>query len=125
MSGMFKHEKLRSLIHHEIARLFLDGSIKDPRINFIITITNTKLSKDLHYCLVNFTIIGETDQVKETEKILNHAAGYIQKLLGQRIKLRFTPKLEFRYDQSLIDGFEMMQKLSDMEKKDQEPDKDK
>lgn len=94
----FKAERIKTLIKHEILNLIASGSISDPRIPAFITITKVTLSKDLHYSHIYYTTQAEEAKKKESEAGLNSAVGFIQKHLAQNLNLRFTPKLEFRYD---------------------------
>lgn len=73
-------------------------TLKDPRIPQIITITKITLSKDLHYCHLYFTIFGNDKEKTRALNGLNSATGFIQKKIGESLDLRYTPKIEFRYD---------------------------
>ena len=69
--------------------------LADPRLSTIVTITGAEVSADLRYAKIYFSIIGEQDDWDITEVVLNNAAGFIQKLVAQRIVLKTTPKLRF------------------------------
>ena len=60
------------------------------------------MSKDLSHALVLITFLeDQTPQIIErTVKELNHSAGYISRLLAQRIRLRRHPSLKFAYNAS-------------------------
>ena len=94
--------------------MLLKGEIKDPRLPGLLTVTDVGVSKDMRDAKVFVSTLGSQ---KEREKVLvtlNHAAGFIQSLLGRRITLRFTPKLTFYWDGSLEQGFQVGQKLKDL-----------
>ncbi len=78
--------------------IVVKGDVKDPRIPTIFTITNITVSKDLHYCHIYFSMIDEKN-IPTALAGLNSAAPYFQKELGNRLKLKYTPKIEFRYDE--------------------------
>jgi ribosome-binding factor A len=95
----FKQERIKTLIIQEVMKAITSGEVKDPRIPMILTITDITLSKDLHYCHLYFSMIGNDADKKKAVSGLNSAAGFFQKILGEKLELRFTPKMEFRYDQ--------------------------
>lgn len=95
----FKQERIKTLIVQEIMKIITSGEVKDPRIPMILTITEITLSKDLHYCHLYFSMLGNDAERAKAVSGLNSASGFFQKMIGERLKLRFTPKIEFRYDQ--------------------------
>lgn len=93
-----RDEKIKRSIEKEIMKLIVSGAIKDPRVPTLLTITKITLSKDKHYSHIYFSLNG-TKQVKDlAAKGLNNAKGFIQAQLAEKLKLRFTPKIEFRID---------------------------
>ena len=90
--------KIKRSIEKEIMKLIVSGAIKDPRVPTLLTITKITLSKDKHYSHIYFSLNG-TKQAKDLAvKGLNNAKGFIQAQLAEKLKLRFTPKIEFRID---------------------------
>ena len=93
-----RDEKIKRSIEKEIMKLIVSGAIKDPRVPTLLTITKITLSKDKHYSHIYFSLNG-TKQAKDLAvKGLNNAQGFIQAQLAEKLKLRFTPKIEFRID---------------------------
>ena len=93
-----RDEKIKRSIEKEIMKLIVSGAIKDPRVPTLLTITKVTLSADKHYSHIYFSLNG-TKQAKELAvKGLNNAKGFIQAQLAEKLKLRFTPKIEFRID---------------------------
>lgn len=107
-------KRAESLLLHEISELISRQVIKDPRVNPLAAITKVSLSKDLKYSKIYISFYGELKQRKECVQGLNHAAGFIQKELGTRLRLRFIPKLSFLEDNSIEQGFRVTQKLRDI-----------
>ena len=50
-------ERVADLLLHEVAQIF-QHDVKDPRIGFI-TFTAARLSPDLHYARVYYTVFGD------------------------------------------------------------------
>ncbi|GFO70245.1 ribosome-binding factor A [Geomonas limicola] len=97
-----RSDKVSEAIHKVVSELLIKG-IKDPRVGFV-TITGVKVSTDLHYATVYFTVIGSEQEKKNTEAGLNSARGFIRKEIGQALKLRVTPEVLFKYDTSVEYG---------------------
>ncbi|MBN2097397.1 MAG: 30S ribosome-binding factor RbfA [Candidatus Omnitrophica bacterium] len=92
-------ERVSQEIKKEIGAM-LHGEIKDPRIGFI-TITKVELSRDLHLAKVYFSFLGTDKQLRDTQVGLQRSRGFIRKLLGERIKIRYTPEIIFKFDKNL------------------------
>ena len=103
--------------------LILGGYIKDPRIPAIFSITKISVSKDLHYAHIYFSMVGNDKSKNDAVIGFNSAKGTIQKYIGTNLKLRFTPKLEFRLDKYEEEAYKvdsLLRKIS--EKKDNKAD---
>jgi len=46
-------------------------------------------------------VLGDEAQRKRTLDGLGHSAGYMRRLVGQRLRLRLAPELRFFYDEGL------------------------
>jgi ribosome-binding factor A len=87
------------LIKREIADI-LCREIKDPKIGFV-TVKSVDVSNDLRAASVKVSVFGDDDRRQEAVSSLNSAAGFIQKELSGRIRLRYMPRLRFRLDTSV------------------------
>ena len=100
-------DRISQLIKREIADM-LRKEVKDPRIG-MVSITEVKLSKDLRYAHIYYSVIGEEKEVSDSTVGLKRATGFIQRQLGHRLCLRYTPIIDFRFDNSLEQGSRMDQ----------------
>ncbi len=107
-------KRIESLLREEIASVLLKGEVKDPRIDQLLTVTDVSVSKDLGYAKVYISHYGDTQRSQTMVEALNHAAGFIQGVLGKRIRLRTMPRLTFLLDDSLERGFRISQKIKDL-----------
>ena len=87
-------DRVQRQLKKEISRI-LQEELKDPRIGFV-TVTRIELTGDLRHAKVYFSILGDEENQKSGEEGIQRAAGYIRKLIGQRIPLRYVPELSFR-----------------------------
>lgn len=106
-------KKIESLIQKEIGYMILHGRLKDPRITSLITVNRVKVSKDIAYAKVYISSFKNEEYNQKAADALNRAAGYIQKLLGKKMKTRNTPKLVFHYDRSFEEGFRINKLIED------------
>ncbi|HEX8170505.1 MAG TPA: 30S ribosome-binding factor RbfA [Thermoanaerobaculia bacterium] len=65
------------------------------------SISEVEVSPDLHYARVFMTGLKE-EETKADVEALRKAAPRIRHLLGRRIHLRYTPELDFRYDETAM-----------------------
>lgn len=106
--------RVEQAIKEEVAQI-LQREIKDPRIGFV-TITRVKVSADLSCATVYFSRLEGRGDMKGTEAGLKSAAGYIRRLLGERLGLRVTPAVSFRPDPSIADSIRISKLLEDLGK---------
>jgi len=92
-------ERVQEALRQEISRI-VQNEIKDPRLGFI-TITKVEATKDLRYAKVYFSVLGEDKEKRLAVKGLNSAKRYVKGLISDRIKLRYTPDIDFRIDESI------------------------
>lgn len=104
-------KRVESLLLEKISDIIIKNELKDPRLDAFITISRLQVAKDFKLAKVYISYMGDEETHTTIVKVLNHAAGFIQGLLGKRIRLKHTPKLAFYVDHSLEKGFEITQKL--------------
>jgi ribosome-binding factor A len=93
-----RKQKVAQRIKEEISEIIHD-QIKDPRIGFL-TITKVEISNDLRVAKIFYSVLGDDEKKKEAKLGLDSACKYIRKLLGDTLKLRYTPEIIFRLDTS-------------------------
>ncbi len=94
------NELLREVIAEEVVRL------KDPAIGFL-TITAVDTSPDLRNARVFYTALGSEEEQAACAAALERATPHIRARLGSQVRLKYTPALEFRVDDSLEAGMRM------------------
>lgn len=65
------------------------------------SISEVEVSPDLQYARVYITGLKE-DETKKTVEELRRLAPQVRHHLGRRIHLRYTPELDFRYDETAM-----------------------
>ncbi len=94
-------------IQRELA-LLIQQEVKDPRVKWV-TVSAVKVTKDFSHANVFFTVLGDYNETvdKNVQAGLEKASGFLRRELGRRIKLRITPELHFKYDDSTVRGTEL------------------
>jgi ribosome-binding factor A len=78
----------------------LRRDLKDAKLGFT-SVTDVEVSPDLQYARVFVSGLNENDTKSAIEQ-LQQRKGHIRSLLGKRIRLRYTPELDFRYDETTM-----------------------
>src|SRR5437763_7562184 len=90
--------------------------LKDNRLA-MVSVTGVEISPDLHFARVFISGLNESE-TKNIAVDLNAQQGKIRHFLGQRIRLRFTPELDFRYDETSARAGRIESLLKEINKKD-------
>ncbi len=105
-----RSRRIGDQMQRDLAVLIRD-EIKDPRLG-MVTVSAVDVTRDLAYARVYVTVLGDAQVRSESLNVLNRAAGFLRRLLGQRMVLRTVPQLKFVYDESIERG-ERLSKLID------------
>jgi ribosome-binding factor A len=101
----------------------LRRDLKDANLGFA-SITDVEVSPDLQYARVFVSGLNEDDTKAAIEQ-LQQRKGRIRSLLGQRIRMRYTPELDFRHDETTMRASRIESILTEvMPKKDDDNDTD-
>jgi ribosome-binding factor A len=77
--------------------------VKDDAIGFL-TITEVRLTNDLSFLTIFYTILGSENKREAAQKALERSSKFVRSRLAQRVKMRKVPQLIFKYDESLDYG---------------------
>lgn len=97
--------RIAEQIQRELAQL-VRVELKDPRVG-MVTFTGVEVSPDYAHATVFFTTLEGEPTVRETERALQHAAGFLRTQLSHRLRLRSVPQLRFAYDASVERGMRL------------------
>ena len=109
----FRPDRVGDQIRQELSELLSRGAVHDPGIGFI-TLTRVKVSPDLQIARVYYTTLGDEAARKETAKALDRATGFFRRHLGERVRLRRVPELQFQFDESVAHQDRVEQILRDL-----------
>ncbi len=94
----------------EVISTAIGSGLKDPRIGFV-TVTAVTTSPDLRHARVYVSVLGDEEQREQTLAGLNSSHGYLQRQVAAELRLKNTPQLDFRYDDSADRGIRITELL--------------
>lgn len=109
---MSRIEKVNQNVKKEIGYI-IQEELHDPRLEFV-TITDAEVSRDLQHAKVYFSVLGDQSKFETSLESLKNARGRIRRLLGQRLKMRYVPELEFFIDKSVEYGARIDRAIEDI-----------
>jgi ribosome-binding factor A len=116
-----KHHRLARVAEaiREAASEAILFQIKDPRVKFT-TVTRAEVSADLQHAKVYVSVMGSERDRNLTLHGLKSATGFIQSKVGDRMKSRYVPHLEFVLDEGVRNSQEVARLLAEERARDQE-----
>lgn len=96
-----KNEQKRSsrvaeAIRNELSTLLV-SKVGDPRL-ISASISRVEVTDDLSLAKIFFTVFGDKKERRGAEKGFQRAAGFMRSHIAKTLNLRFTPALQFHYD---------------------------
>lgn len=110
-------------INEEIKRALTSviRGLKDPRISSgMVSVLKADVTKDLKFCKVFISVLGDEETKKAIEKGLNSAKGFIKKEVSSLVKLRAVPEFIFTIDNSIEEGDRILKIMESIKKNDNE-----
>ena len=98
------NEVLREVIGGAIAEL------SDPRIGFV-TVTSVETSPDLRAARVHVSVLGSEAEREDTMAGLRSSHGVLQSRIAAETRMKRTPTLSFRYDETVEQGMRINELL--------------
>ena len=106
-------ERVQSLIRHQLGEI-IQQSVKDPRIEGVVSITAVEVTPDLRLARVFLSVFGEEDSETAALEALNSAKPFLRHQLGSRLALRYAPQLDLRIDHSMAYADRVSRLLRDL-----------
>jgi len=96
----------------EVLSVAITTNLKDPRIGFV-TVTSVDTSPDLRHAHVYVSVLGDEQTRADSLAGLQSSHGYLQSRVAGELRLKRTPQLDFRYDESVERGQRIQRLLTD------------
>ncbi len=101
------NEAVREVVSARIAE-----GLRDPRIGFV-TVTGVETSPDLRHARVYVSVLGSEEERAATLEGLESAHGVLQQAVAGELRMKWTPTLQFVFDESIDRGMRITELLDD------------
>jgi len=88
--------------------------LKDPRVGFV-TVTDVRTSPDLRHAKVFVSVLGSEEEREATMEGLRSSHGVLQSRIAAETRMKRTPTLTFRYDDTIEQGVRISELLEEGE----------
>ena len=92
-------ERLAEEIRQQASDL-LGREVQHPGVGFV-TVTRVTVTADLQLARVFYTVLGDAAARATTAKALARIRPFVRRRLGERLRLRHVPDVQFVFDQSI------------------------
>ncbi len=82
----------------------------------LVTVNDVDVAGDLKSAVVFISILGSPDQQKRGFALLAKSRPRIQDLMSRAVVLKYTPKLRFVLDDSVVRGNKVLEIIEELEK---------
>lgn len=112
--GGQRSDRVAAQLQELLASLLL-FEVNDPRLKRV-QITGVECSPDLKFADVYFIVIDADSPEPDDDVVsaVERSAGFLRKMLSDRLEMRYTPELRFAYDESVARGRRIEELLADV-----------
>ena len=104
--------RINEEVQRELSELI--RSLKDPRVQTMLSITRVDTTSDLRYAKVYVSLLDRSC-TKEVLAGLKSSGGFLRRALGKSLQLRYTPELQWQEDDSIVHGAHILDILSKLD----------
>ena len=96
--GAYRKEKVARVIRQVVGDA-IAHRLNDPRVSPLTTVTRVSVSSDLLIAKVYLTVHGSDIDERQTLRAVQHASGYVQRLVARELTMRHCPEVRFEIDE--------------------------
>jgi ribosome-binding factor A len=96
------------------ASQFIREELKDPRLGFL-TLTDVEINSDLTFATIHVSVLGSEEEQRQTMEALRRAKGLVKRDIGDWLRLRTVPEIQFKEDHSIERGTRILQMIRGLE----------
>jgi len=114
-----RKERLASIekeILRVVSTLFL-SDIKNPKVKGLVSLTKVRVTEDLKFADLYFTILPVQGKNIDNSKVLeglNEIRGFLRKEVARNLALRYTPEMRVKLDTSIEYAVKISKLLDDL-----------
>ena len=106
-------ERVNTLIRREISEI-IQQELRDPRLEEFVVVTEVDTTPDLKHAKIYVSCLSGQQEEHKVLGVLNSASGFLRTALAQKTRLRYTPELNFIWDNSLEHGDRILRLLDEV-----------
>ncbi len=96
-----RNQRVCELLKVELSRLIA----REKRLEgYLITLIDISLAPDFKQATVYYSSLKPKLNIEETSKLLNELGHQWYRAIGQRVRMKYTPRLTFEYDTTIERG---------------------
>lgn len=111
MAERLRPARVASLVREIVAHA-ITFEMKDPRVDGV-TVSDVEVTGDLREARV-FVHVHDPARIEAALVALQGGAGWLRRQIGEQVRLRHTPRIEFRFDRSLDYGARIEARLREL-----------
>ncbi len=115
MAEARRPERVSELVLRELSNLLL-RELRDPRLRGV-TLTHVHMDDDLRHGRVYFSHLAGREHAAAVKAGFKSASGFIRREIGRVLSLRYTPNLDFEYDEGIENSARIGELLRDIRDK--------
>lgn len=100
--GFERADRVSQQVHEVVARLFVT-EVSDPRLEGV-EIIDAEVSPDLRNAKIYYMMLDGNEPPPQLDEVLDGVAGFVQQKLASELDMKYTPELDFRFDESILKG---------------------
>lgn len=109
----YRPQKIASQLARELGQI-LAHEVSDPRLQQLI-ITRVTVSGDLKHARVLYGAPGSLSDGQRLQATVSNAAGFLRHRVGQVMRIKLVPVLDFRPDRGYWEGMDTVELLAQLE----------
>ena len=112
-----RSSRVAEAIRNELSTLLI-SKVRDPRL-LNVHFSRVEVSDDLSLARIFYTVLGGKREIREAGAGLQKAKGFMRSHIARTLNLRFTPALQFKYDdvaEKVAELDDIFQELADERK---------
>jgi ribosome-binding factor A len=117
-----RSRRVADLVHREVAKC-IQSEVMDPRLTGL-SITDVEMTPDMKAARIFYSLFDDA-ALADAAVALKKADRFIRHRLAKQSELRYTPKLIFKYDDTLRRAEHLSRLINDAQPLEQEDDNEK
>ena len=109
-------------IEKEMARVISQAiflEVKNPKVKGLVSVTNVRVTEDLKFADVYFSILPGINEEETAEKEtvlegLNEIKGFLRKRVAEEIDIRYIPEIRVKIDDSIEHAVKISKLLNEL-----------